>query len=449
MQKVVSFIVLLFASNQIFAQGTPSCIANIINNDTTICTGSTINLNASFTTTPYQIGMNVGGGKLFFINPDGISGLVAAPFDQGQAAWLCNPGVSGLTSNDGLFNTNQIVAGCSENGAARICFNLVLNGFSDWYLPARDQLNLMFQQQAAIGGFNGNYYWSSTPFSGSLAWAQTLPTGTQSTLPKSNPYNIRAIRNFSGQPLSSYTYLWSTGANTPSISVSPSVTTTYYLTVSNGSTTCKDSIKVTVNRLINQQPASVTSSVGNNVQLIGNSNTNPISYRWQTNPLNNGWQNVNNSNSYAGALSNIITVNNIQISNHNQPFRIIATSGNCVDTSNVAMIKISDTCLFKVTDTLLINTVITSLAAPNNENIIKIYPNPTSTQIVIDYGIFSRMNGYAIRINNSLGQQVFASLINKQQSIVDVSSLGSKGLYFVQIIDPQNKVIDTRKIVLQ
>jgi hypothetical protein len=281
MQKVVSFIVLLFASNQIFAQGTPSCIANIINNDTTICTGSTINLNASFTTTPYQIGMNVGGGKLFFINPDGISGLVAAPFDQGQAAWLCNPGVSGLTSNDGLFNTNQIVAGCSENGAARICFNLVLNGFSDWYLPARDQLNLMFQQQAAIGGFNGNYYWSSTPFSGSLAWAQTLPTGTQSTLPKSNPYNIRAIRNFSGQPLSSYTYLWSTGANTSSISVNPTSNSTYTVTytVNNcPSSPASSTVTITAPPTVTANNPTICSGQSTNVSATSSINGGTYSY---------------------------------------------------------------------------------------------------------------------------------------------------------------------------
>jgi hypothetical protein len=177
------------------------------------------------------------------------------------------------------------------------------------------------------------------------------------------------------------------------------------------------------------------------------SDSNP-SYVWQSD-FGQGFQTLNNFGNYSGVNTGTLNISNVQLSNHNQPFRVIATSGNCVDTSSVALIKISDTCLLKVTDTLVINTVISNLTSPNNENTIKIYPNPTSGQIVIDYGIFTRMNGYTIRINNSVGQQVFSSLINKQQSTVNISSLGSKGIYFVQIIDPQSKVIDTRKIVLQ
>jgi hypothetical protein len=45
------------------------------------------------------------------------------------------------------------------------------------------------------------------------------------------------------------TYLWSTGATTVSINVTPSQTTTYYVTVSNGITTCTDSVTITVNQL--------------------------------------------------------------------------------------------------------------------------------------------------------------------------------------------------------
>jgi hypothetical protein len=246
-----------------------------------------------------------------------------------------------------------------------------------------------------------------------------------------------------------YSYLWSTGETTPSITVAPTQTTTYYVTITDGISICKDSVTITVNGAITQQPTTKVSNNGQNVQFTTSSSDPSVTYQWQSNGDNLGWQNVPNNSTYSGASTNILTVANVQLSNHNQPFRVIATSGNCVDTSNVALIKISDTCLLKVTDTLVINTVISNLTSPNNENTIKIYPNPTSSQIVIDYGSYTRMNGYIIRINNSIGQQVFTSLINKQQSIIDISSLGSKGIYFVQIIDPQSKVIDTRKIILQ
>jgi hypothetical protein len=43
------------------------------------------------------------------------------------------------------------------------------------------------------------------------------------------------------------TFLWSTGETTPTINVTPSVTTTYYVTISNGIVSCTDSVTVTVN----------------------------------------------------------------------------------------------------------------------------------------------------------------------------------------------------------
>jgi hypothetical protein len=55
--------------------------------------------------------------------------------------------------------------GCSEAGiAARLCGDLVLGGFSDWYLPSKDELNQLYINRVAIGGFASNGYWSSTEF---------------------------------------------------------------------------------------------------------------------------------------------------------------------------------------------------------------------------------------------------------------------------------------------
>jgi len=59
------------------------------------------------------------------------------------------------------------------------------------------------------------------------------------------------------------------------------------------------------------------------------------------------------------------------------------------------------------------------------------------------------MNGYQLRIENSLGQQVFQTSITQQTDYLSLNNWGGNGLYFVHIIDAQGNTIDIRKIVLQ
>jgi hypothetical protein len=174
--------------------------------------------------------------------------------------------------------------------------------------------------------------------------------------------------------------------------------------------------------------------------------------QWQSNPSNIGWVNLTDNTNYNGVNNDTLVVSNLQLTNHNQPFRVLA----CGDTSNIATIQIADTCittvydtlLTTVTDTLIINTTL-GLPAPNNENTILIYPNPASDHITIDNGNFAAMAGYSIKIENNAGQQVFQSAINQQQFYVDLSTWTGNGLYFVHLIDPQNNTVTVRKIVLQ
>jgi hypothetical protein len=195
-----------------------------------------------------------------------------------------------------------------------------------------------------------------------------------------------------------------------------------------------------------------SSEIGSNATLTVSS---PVSsLQWQSNPGNMGWNNVVDNGIYTGATNDTLVVSNLQLSNHNQLFRVLA----CGDTSNIATIQIADTCitnvtvydtlLTTVTDTLIINTTL-SLPAPNNENTILIYPNPASDHITIDNGNYTAMAGYSIKIENNAGQQVFQSAINQAQFYVDLSTWTGNGLYFVHLIDPQNNTVTVRKIVLQ
>jgi hypothetical protein len=146
-----------------------------------------------------------------------------------------------------------------------------------------------------------------------------------------------------------------------------------------------------------------------------------------------------------GATGNSVTVNPSTL-----PY-IWVTDGNCTDTIwfNSQSATIYDTTYVTVTDTLIINTSVTGINPPNNVNTIKVFPNPASTHITINYGNFAIMNGYQLRIENSLGQQVFQTNITQQTDYLSLATWGGNGIYFVRIIDQQGNTIDIRKIVLQ
>lgn len=188
-------------------------------------------------------------------------------------------------------------------------------------------------------------------------------------------------------------------------------------------------------------------------QFIASSNETNTTFQWQTNPSNVGWLNISNNTMYSGTTTSNLNINSTQLSNHLQPFRVIANAGNCKDTSDVAILKINDTCILtrfiSVTDTLVINSTLTGLNPPNNLNTLKVYPNPAKTHITIDYGNFGSMNGYKLKIVNSIGQTMFTTPINQQTSFTDLSAWERNSIYFLQIIDAQNNIIENRKIVLQ
>ena len=154
------------------------------------------------------VGDSYKGGVIAYILQTGdpgyiageFHGLIAAPSDQSAgAAWGCQ-GTSIATSTalgTGQSNTTHIVNGCSTAGiAARICSDLVLNGYSDWYLPSKDELNKLYLNQDAIGGFSTDGYWSSSEYSSERSWTQGFLNGSLGHGNKPSLYLVRAVRSF-------------------------------------------------------------------------------------------------------------------------------------------------------------------------------------------------------------------------------------------------------------
>ncbi len=103
-----------------------------------------------------------------------------------------------------------------------------------------------------------------------------------------------------------------------------------------------------------------------------------------------------------------------------------------------------------VTDTLLINVHLTGLNPVTYQNTIRVYPNPAGDHITVDFGSnYASLNGYSLRIENTLGQVVFTSPVQQQSSYIDLNSWSGVGVYFVYLLDNLGHTIDVRKIILQ
>lgn len=113
-------------------------------------------------------------------------------------------------------------------------------------------------------------------------------------------------------------------------------------------------------------------------------------------------------------------------------------------------VTITDTSFITVTDTLIIDVTITGVNSPENMNTLKVYPNPAKDYIYINTGNnYERMTDYKIKIISSSGSLIFETNVNQQLFEIKVNEFGQTGLFFIQIINNSNQIIDTRKIILE
>jgi hypothetical protein len=188
------------------------------------------------------IGQAYGGG--FYAGKIDVSGtqyyLIVAPKASGESSKTWGP--AGVTTGinsviNGPTNSASLAALGASYAAATFCEGLTIGGYSDWYLPAKNELEVLYyflkptadanstgsgsnanavspepvstnytsgspaQTSAGIGfrtgetdAFDSAYYYSSTEGSSDNAWRQLFSNGTQLSGNKDGGYPIRAVR---------------------------------------------------------------------------------------------------------------------------------------------------------------------------------------------------------------------------------------------------------------
>ena len=158
--------------------------------------------------TLYAIGdTGPAGGKVFYVTDGGTQGLEASLADSVSAVWGCGgTDISGTSTavGSGAANTDAIIGGCTtetDSTAAEVAKMYELNGFTDWFLPSQDELNLLYSQKDVVGGFASLSYWSSSQASANVAWFQAFVNGDQVDGSKGDTYGVRAVRAFNNSPI--------------------------------------------------------------------------------------------------------------------------------------------------------------------------------------------------------------------------------------------------------
>jgi TolB-like protein len=164
--------------------------------------------------TVYKVGdKGPAGGIVFYdkgVVTNGWRYLEAAPNDVGPVPWgLTGTIVRGTSTGigTGKRNTDLIIAALSNSGggdgAALLCTAFEINGYNDWYLPSKDELDLMYKNLKAkgVGNFGNNYYWSSSDNQDNYAWDQRFSDGSQDNRGTTHDHkdksnSVRAIRQF-------------------------------------------------------------------------------------------------------------------------------------------------------------------------------------------------------------------------------------------------------------
>lgn len=394
-----------------------------INSNISVCEGSTLSLSVT----------NIPGASYYWTGPNGFSSISQ------------NPTVSTTATRNmaGLYSVYTTANGCTSPIPGTI--NIVVTPKPSPPIPSNNGPvcvgnNLSLSVPSIIGA---TYQWTGP--NGFTSTQQNPTVSTSASALMGGVYNVVTTINGCSSDAGSTTVEINKitsnnngpvcAGTTLSLGATSIAGAAYSWTGPNGFTSSQQNPIVSTNSTSAMAGVySVTSTVNGCTSpssvTIASINPSPITpivtlnanILHSSSSLGNQWYNQN------GIINSAVNQNYTPIVSGN--YYVINTDSGCSSTSSVFNYT------FLATDEFILS------------NDLKIYPNPTYSKINIDFGSHFNFIGSQVKLSNLLGQEFYNSKINQQKIEISLSSIVSKGVYFISIINSEGLMIATKKIIL-
>lgn len=96
-----------------------------------------------------------------------------------------------------FYEVSELLGTTTWLNAFNLCKNYRGGGYDDWYLPTKDELNLIYQNLRKTEKILGDdWHWSSSQGMDNYAWAQMFSNGSQTNYYKPDSLVVRAVHAF-------------------------------------------------------------------------------------------------------------------------------------------------------------------------------------------------------------------------------------------------------------
>ena len=171
-------------------------------------------------TTACAVGLKGPGGGIVFMTPSTLGNTSGLFYEAAPSTWNNPSGdpydvwcsttnavlgvaseLTGTGAMDGAAKTTVMLGVCTTGVALGVdAYTATVGGvvYGDWFLPSKGELNQMYVNRVAIGGFSDGDYWSSSESDATNPWGQDFGTGVQflTGRGKANPGLMRPVRAF-------------------------------------------------------------------------------------------------------------------------------------------------------------------------------------------------------------------------------------------------------------